>query len=376
VNAFDFGPDGFLYAPMLTESGSIVRVDVESGDMTPVLDELAAPAAVEFDSQGRLHYADFNTGEVYRVNLETGTRETLATLDVGLDNLAFDAQDKLYVSSAVDGFITQVLEDGTTRVVSAGGMVAPGGIAVQGDSIFVAEPSAIREFDRQSGVQTGIEPSLAFSDLGTPVTISAYGDELTLTSWFDNSVRLWNRETGEIVIFTDFAVPVNALRFQDDLIVAELGTASIVRADGENPAERETLATLTVPAGLAVSDDDLWASDWATGTVWQLVADGETLSEPREVATGFAFPEGLAVKSDGQLVLIETGTGNLISLNPESGETHVVGEELAVEAPPPQGFPLPPTFWFSGVAVGDDGAIYASGRAANVIYRFFEEAGQ
>jgi sugar lactone lactonase YvrE len=374
VNAFDFGPDGFLYAPSPYE-GRIVRIDVDSGEVTTILDGLAGPAAVEFDSQGRLHFAEFNTGEVYRVDLETLNREKLATLEVGLDNLAFDSQDRLYVSSAVDGFIIEVLFDGTIRVVSAGGMVAPGGIAVQGDSLFVAEPSAIRVFDRQTGGQTALERSVfGVSDLGTPVTVSADGDDLILTSWFDSSVRIWNAETREIKPYMDFAVPINAIRFRGDLIVAELGTASIVRASGDNLSERETLATLTVPAGLAATGNDLWISDWATGTVWQLVADGETLSEPREVATGFAFPEGLAVTPDGQLVLIETGTGNLVTLDPDSGETSIIGEGLAVEPPPPPDIPLPPTLWFSGVAVGDDGAIYASGRVFNVIYRY--EAGE
>jgi sugar lactone lactonase YvrE len=152
--------------------------------------------------------------------------------------------------------------------------------------------------------------------------------------------------------------------------VAELGTASIVRASGADLAQRETLATLTVPGGLTASDDDLWASDWATGVVWQLVADGETLAEPQAVGQGFAFPEGLAATPDGKLILVETGTQNLVWLDPATGETAILAEGLAVEPPPPQGFPLPPTFWFNGVAVADDGAIYAGGRAGNVIYRY------
>lgn len=371
LNAFDFGPDGFLYAPMFAETGLIVRIDVESGEMITVIDGLSAPAAVEFDSQGRLHYADQSTGAVYRIDLETGMQETLVTLEVGLDNLVFDSRDRLYVSSAIDGFIMEVLADGTSRLVSVGGMVAPSGIAVSGNSLFVAEPQAIRIFDRHTGEQTGIERSVfSISDLGTPITIASDGEDLILTSWFDNSVRVWNQEAREVAVYTDFALPVNALRFQGDLIVAELGTGSVVRANGQDFSQRETLASLTVPSGLAATQDDLWASDWATGTVWQLIADGEILSEPLVVGTGFAFPEGLAVTPDGTLLVLETGTGNLILLNPETGETSIIAESLAIEPPPPQDFPLPPTFWFNGVAVADDGTIYVPGRTASVIYRF------
>jgi sugar lactone lactonase YvrE len=289
-----------------------------------------------------------------------------------LDNLVFDAQDCLYVSSAIDGFIFEVLPDGATRIVSEGGMVAPAGIAVEGNSVFVAEPQAIRAFDRQTGEQMGIERSVfGVSEVGQPITISADRKNLVTTSWLDNSVRVFNWETREAVdVYTDFAVPVNALRFRGDLIVAELGTTSIVRAHGGDPTRRETLATLVVPGGLAASADDLWASDWATGVIWQLVADGETLAEPQAVGQGFAFPEGLAVTPDGILIIVETGTQNLVSLDPVTGETRIIAEGLALEPPPPEGFPAPPTFWFNGVAVAEDGTIYAGGRAANVIYRY------
>lgn len=42
-----------------------------------------------------------------------------------------------------------------------------------------------------------------------------------LTSWFANVVEIWNPATGEsIAAYHDFAVPLNAIRFQGDLIVA------------------------------------------------------------------------------------------------------------------------------------------------------------
>ena len=73
----------------------------------------------------------------------------------------------------------------------------------------------------------------------------------------------------------DFAMPLNAVRFDGDLVVAEFGTASVVRASGDDPAQRETIATgLTVPAGLATDGENLWVGDWATGQVWQIIADG------------------------------------------------------------------------------------------------------
>ncbi|MEX1333825.1 MAG: hypothetical protein AB1Z66_00830 [Candidatus Limnocylindrales bacterium] len=375
-NAFDFGPDGLLYAPRPT-AGTISAIDLDTGEEALVHDALAFPVAVEFDSLGRMHYADQATGAVYRVDPETGSTETLAQLAVGLDNLVFDDQDQLYVSSAVDGSITEVRSDGSTRVVSPGGMTAPAGIAVMGDSILVAEPQAIRAFDRLTGEPGGLISSVfGVSEVGNPVTIAASGDEVITTSWLDNTVRVVDWPGGQAVVHGDFALPVNALRFGEDLVVAELGTTSIVRAHGEDPSQRETLATLVVPGGLAATEDDLYASDWATGVVWQLVADGETLAEPKMVGQGLSFPEGLAAAPDGTLLVVETGMQDVVRLDPTTGETQVVADGLAIDPPPPEGFPMAPTFWFNGVAVADDGTVYAGGRAANVIYRFAEEPEQ
>jgi sugar lactone lactonase YvrE len=163
----------------------------------------------------------------------------------------------------------------------------------------------------------------------------------------------------------DFAVPLNAIRFQGDLVVAELGSNSVVSASAEG---RVTLGEgLGVPAGLAASDDDLWVSDWATGSVLQIVADGEPLQEPILIATGLAFPEGLALAADGTLLVVETGGGRLARIDTTTGEISTVadGLELGAEAVP--GYP--PTWMFNGVAVGPSGGIYVTGDVANVLYR-------
>ena len=84
-------------------------------------------------------------------------------------------------------------------------------------------------------------------------------------------------------------------QLQADLVVAELGTGSVVRLDAGS-GDRTTIATgLFVPTGLAASEDDLWVADWATGVVWQIVADGQVLDEPAAVAAGSIQPEVMAL---------------------------------------------------------------------------------
>jgi hypothetical protein len=162
--------------------------------------------------------------------------------------------------------------------------------------------------------------------------------------------------------YLDFAVPLNAIRFQGDLIVSELGTGSVVR---KSTTERVTLPSdnIYVPAGLAASDDDLWVGDWATGIVWQLVADGVTLSDPIPLAMDLVGPEGLVLHHDGTLLVVESGAGRITRIDPSTGDTSTVMEnlEFIVETTPG----TPPTGIFNGIAVSQSGVIYVSGDEAN-----------
>ncbi len=372
LNGMDWGPDGFLYGPIWTK-GLVVRIDVDTGTITTVADGFGVPAAVKFDSQGRLYVGDQKRGEVSRVDLETESKEVIASGLFGLDNIAFDSQDRLFVANAQDGSISEVLPDGTTRTVSPGGMIAAGGVAVlpgaDDESVFVADLFTLREFDGRTGEERGLQrASIAIpGSMTSPMTVSADGNHLILSSWFGNAVQVWNPETREVLEeHLDFGLPLNAIRFEGDLVVA--GLASVVRASAADPAVRVTLAEgLKIPAGLAATDDDLWVSERGTGSVLQIVADGKQLSEPMPVATGLSSPEGLAVTPGGNLLVVEAGAGRLSLINTRTGEVSAVAEGLELGA---EGTPgMPPTWGFNGVAVGPSGAIYVTGDIGSVLYR-------
>ena len=385
LNAMDFGLDGYLYGPIWTQ-GKVVRIDVDSCedssspytdcDIETVTDGLGVPAAVKFDSKGRLHVIDTLSGEVLRVNTENGSKKVIATLTPGIDNLAFDSRDRLFVSSNTDGFIIQVCSENDPckkrRIVSKGGMVAPGGVAViadhPGESVFVGDLLSLREYNGRTGRQKSIERHfLAVPGMASVFTVAADGDNLVLSSWFENIVQVWNPKTEEVMAeYTDFIVPLNAIRFQGDLVVAELGTGNVVRRKATGDV---ILASgLSVPAGLAATDDDLWVGDWASGIVWHIVADGIPLEVPIQITEGLSNPEGLAVDLDGNLLVVESGAARLSRINLLTGETTVLVEGLKLGAESVLGYP--PTWIFNGVAVGPSGAIYVTGDIANLLYRF------
>ena len=125
LKGFDFGPDGFLYGPIWTED-RVVRIDVDADPPTveTVFDGHHV-SAVKFDSQGRLVATDYGSGEVLRADVDTGAVEVIAQLTEGLNSLAFDSTDRLYVCSRIDGFVVEVLAGGDARTVVPGGLCAP-----------------------------------------------------------------------------------------------------------------------------------------------------------------------------------------------------------------------------------------------------------
>jgi len=127
LNGMDWGPDGFLYAPSWTEA-NILRIDVDACDESEWCDgetvvdgTLSMPAAVKFDSQGNLYALDSLSGQVLQVDTATRSVTLVTTLPAGLDNLAFDSEDRLFVSNIVTGLVVEVLPDGNTRIVSGVG---------------------------------------------------------------------------------------------------------------------------------------------------------------------------------------------------------------------------------------------------------------
>jgi sugar lactone lactonase YvrE len=309
-----------------------------------------------------------------RIDVVTGRRKVIATLPPGLDNLVFDASGELYVSSASNGFVVRIDAAGRVTPLLRSGIILPAGVAVVGGasnpSIYVADFFTLRKFDARTGVQLDQDPIfLAVSALQAPGTVSADGSALLLTSWLGNTVQVWDPATKSLLAsYTDFAVPLNAIRFQGDLVVAELGltpgTARVVR---QTSSGRVTLAAMAVPSGLAAAGGDLWAADYANGTLLQLVANGVTLSPPITVAAGLKQPEGLAVDGGGRLLVVESGTRRLLRIDPSTRSISVVYKNLEVGLEAPTG--VPPTFALSSVAVGPTGTIYVSGDAGNLIYK-------
>jgi sugar lactone lactonase YvrE len=380
LNGIDWGPDGFLYGP-LWSSGRIVKIDVTTGLVIPVALGFDVPAAVKFDSAGRLYVVEQASGEVHRLDPSTWTDVVVATLAPGLDNLAFDARDRLFVSHGQDGCIYEILSEGgvsIARTVCPCGMIAPGGVAVMGsaggrgvddggEKVFVADFWTLRQFDGASGKEAGCRRHVigARGGITSPFTVAADGRHLILTSWLHRDVvQVVDPADGRVLEeYYDFSEPINAIRFDGDLVVAERGTSSVIRMSSAEPRTRTVLADgLGMPAGLAAREKDLWVSDWATGKVLQVIADGKVLEEPVCLASGLEYPEGLAVDAGGDLLVVEPERGRLSRIDSATGEVSPVVDCLAPCLQDDH-----PTWIFNGVAVGPSGTIYVTNDVGNTL---------
>ena len=374
LNGFDFGPDGKLYAPQPFR-GRVIRLVVDTWVPDVVAEDLAFPVGVKFDSRGTLFAALQGSGAVVRINRASHAAKLVARLKPGIDNLAFDARDHLFVSHAGNGCLWRILPSGVPRRLIKAGLVMPGGIAVQPgkdlmpfDRLFVADGWEMKRYDGRNGRYEGaLRQSFTGDSIIAPQTVSADGANLILTSWLSNAVQVWDpKARQQIGYWNDFGLPVNAIRFGEDLIVADGATHSVI---SQTPGGvRTTLSdAFAYPTGLAASGDDLYVADLFMGTVSRVVDNGVPSAVPAVVAADLLGPEGLAVDGNGALLVVEAGAGRLTRIDPGTGAKTLVRDGLALGAAGSPG--MPPHWFFNGVAVGLTGQIYVTGDKRGLIYR-------
>jgi len=321
----------------------------------------------------------------------------------------------MFIASNHNGGIMELFEDGRTRELSPPGLLVPSGVAIlnspEGDQLIVADHWNVKFFDTKSFRQARVIPSGFYPwvklpketeafmeeyrymlDVGLPFTaVSDDGKTLVISSWQSDAVNIYDLEEMRVKRTIDGNRPIYAMMFGDSLVVSELETHSVVSISPDG--KRQTLAAgldflrgsgtedsnswmpdwlkrvilkvaaefsdgLVYPSGLAAEEKNLWVADWFKGEIFQVVADGKVLEKPKVVAKGLEQPEGIAVARDGALLAIESEIGCLVKIDPANGKKTVLAENLKTGDKP--GFKAAPSYLFSGVAVGSDGAVYVS----------------
>lgn len=360
LNGMDWGPDGRLYGPRWYV-GEVVSFDVDNNTMRTEATGIKIPAAVKFDSKGRLHVLDTGLGQIIRIEGDSHT--VVARLQPGLDNFAFDDQDQIFVSSFVDGFVKRVESDGSLTTLLQGGMIGPAGLAFHGDDIIVADGMAIRGFNRNTGAPVPAKSAIGLvDDMGGAINVSADGDNLIITSWQFGGVRLWDPVKRQVIkSFTDFVQPVSAVRFAGEIVVAEHGKHQVV-SGGDNAIIYAT--NLPAPTGLVVSGGKLYVTDRFRGEILQIADQGKPLADPKVIVSGLNSPEGIAVLGDG-FVVVEAALGHVTQIAADGTRTQLAAfPPSTAEA----GAEQPPSMEFDGV-IADGRDVFVTNHHERKLYR-------
>jgi sugar lactone lactonase YvrE len=372
-NAMDFR-DEALYSPRLFE-GKVVKIDLANNNaVTDISTGMGSPDAVKFNSKGELFVVDPGSGQVFQIDLENpdleNNREIVATPPfMFIENLAFDKDDRLYISSAARASVLEVLGVTEFRVSSPGILSIPTGVAVLDGVIYTVSALAMYGYNADTGEEVSlVAPMLGMGDLMQPTAVTAWTEGRILQcSFLTDTIVIWNVTDNSALATLSFEAPTDVLPFQDGFLVVESTTGNVVKATGEDWANREVL--MNIPGAFFLDGDDknVYISNTFAGTILQIVASGVVLEKPIVVSSGHAAPEGIALVDDNTILVVAAGSGTLEQVDLETGQISVIGTDLDFLSALPD-FGL--AFGFSNDVAVYDGSAFVNADGANAIYKF------
>jgi sugar lactone lactonase YvrE len=368
LNGFEITDDDILYGPLMN-AGTLIRIDLKTMAVTEVAGGFTRPVAVNLDSKGNIYVVDIVTGELTRVDPDSGAKEIVARLDPPIDNLAISDEDLVYVSHHCHGGVSEINpENGAVRQVAAGSIGMPGGgMIVERDgreTLFVTGLQCQSLIDTQTGVVT-VPPRRG--DVIWSSWVDRKGDTVVVSSFAFGQIQWSDAKTGEPVrTLTGFSNPYAIKIMADDsVLVAEFGTGRILRLSPPYDGERVSIADgLDGPLGFVLSDDNvLYVTENTAGRVSAIDIESGERTIVRE---GLDEPEGIAIMKDGRLVLAEVGAKRIIAFRTDE-TPEVIATDLPIGLPPFMG--PPKSFLPTGVMVGDDGSIYVTADVTHTVLK-------
>lgn len=362
-NAFDVGPDGKLYIPVMG-ANEIWRIGLDGGAPEVVARDLGVPDSVKFDPQGYIVSTQVHSGQVLRIDPRTGDKTVLAQLTPGLDNVTF-VGSRLFVSN-ISGYVTEILDGGKTRDLVPDGLSWPLGLAMDSDGLILVADGPF-SYTLQPG-----RPRELAGMLFTPGypgysrgAAAAGPGEFIVTTANGEVARYWPARQQSQVLASGFDQLYGvAIGPAGALIFAEQGRGRVLSLQSGHV---EVLATdLKLPSGVALGSDGAgYVAESAGGRVVKL-AGGRV----ETVLDGLQKPQGILVRG-GLLYVVDVGAKQLVEYELGSGISRAVASELPVGAPAgvtPKflraiGTMSGPMGPFAGITAGADGTLYVSGDA-------------
>ncbi|MFG2225155.1 hypothetical protein [Streptomyces sp. NPDC048644] len=378
-NAMQLGPDNHLYYPHMV-TGQVWRIPPDGTTPELVAEDVHEPVAVRFDQGGvMLVLSRGQAGIVTRIDLHgTGSRALITSGLAGLDNAAFDAENRMFVSSYASGGITELHPDGRTREIVSRGLDGPFGVTVDlAGRVHAADHYRIADPERGAAAAADDGPAHVIRPFTHGIT--AKDGLLHLTSQY-GEVRTCDPELGTTrVRASGLRRPMGiCARADGGLIVAETDTGRVLTLD-EGDALTVLAEGLDHPVDVALdAEGRCYVSDDHLGAVLR-IDNGHAIV----VADGLDAPQGLVIIGD-EVFTVETGSRRLRSLSLTTGDRSVEAENLAVGRPPgtaPRtrpalfthgmpGVPLP----FAGLSAAPDGSLLLAANGEGTVLRLSPRA--
>jgi sugar lactone lactonase YvrE len=363
-NALSVGPDEQIYFPQIA-AGEIWRVPLAGGTPQLFMTGLAVPTAVKFDQKGVLTTTQAGNGEIAKIDIQSRAKTTIAKVRPGIDNLAIDASNHVFISHFIDGGVAEILDNGQERVLVPAGLLGPLGLAVGGDgTLYAGDGMSVAAFAPDGRrYRSGM-----LLDEGFPGFVRGLaagpGGVLYMTTSAGN-VASYHPDTRASQTFATGFNELLGIACAPDgsCVVAEAGAGRVLKINAKG--EVTVLASgLGRPAGVVVAANGACCvSEESKGRVVQI--DGGTTT----VLDGLRKPQGLAL-SGGQLFILDADSKELIAFSLATKQRQTLATNLPVGAPPGitpkplMGVPdlVPgPLSPFAGLTVGGDGTVYIAG---------------
>lgn len=373
LNGFDIGPDGMLYGP-LQYNNKVVRIDIDTGEMSVVADGFGIPGAVNFDSQGNLYLSDAGNSILYRIDYQTGEYEAVVDMEFMNDNIAIDSNDRIYGTNFVLGAVYEFYpETGERREIIKidGSLTCPGGLALyESDDddiseLHMADVWTHRVFNPDTMEETG-KYMFVLDQLESSYCTFVNEDHLIISGWGSSSVQKRDRVTGEVIAtYHGFGAPYGVVEMEDEtIIVVDSKTGELVQLLDDTEENRQVVFSgLIDPTDIKLYDDMLYVSEVTTGNI--IMIDPEDWSS-EVVVSGLSQPEGFDFAPDGALIVAEVGKKQITAIDIEKDKRKVLIDDLNIGLEM-LGGPLP--MMMTGVVVSKNYEIYFSSDLDNTLYK-------
>jgi hypothetical protein len=237
-----------------------------------------------------------------------------------------------------NGFISRVSPDGTVQElkwidgeaedVTLNG---PKGLAIHGDTLFVADIDSVRAFGRVSGEYYGARgvPGATFlNDLTVGADGTLYVSDSGLAPDFSSNgsdaiYRFEGNEAVAVAQGTDLGSPNGLVAFGGQIVAVGFGGTAVrqLAVGGDAPATAEVIMEL--PGGqldgvVRLSDGSFLVSSWENQAIYHLPAEGAG-GEVRAVVENMPSPADIGWDAQRRRILIPVFQENRLVFQPFAG---------------------------------------------------------